>query len=111
MSDRTQVNFRIDTELLATIKQKCSELGCSTTDFFINAAKSALGMETMERTTLPSLDAFQSLIARLVDVETRLSESLASREQILRDIDTTITSRVREEIEKEVASCLGEPIA
>lgn len=80
MAERTQVNFRIDTDLLTAIKQKCEAEGISTTDFFINAAKTALGIETMDRTTLPSLDALESLGERLEELEKRLAERIAALE-------------------------------
>lgn len=118
MSERTQVNFRIDTELLTAIKQKCSELGCSTSEFFINAAKAALGMKTMERTNLSNSEAFLSLTTRLVEVENRLVDSLASKERLaelekqlteaLKNIDDRIAEQVRLGIEQEALACLGE---
>jgi hypothetical protein len=104
---RPQVNFRVPADLLEAIRAKCAEQGVFVTNFFIDSARAALGMETMNPTTHPNSEAFQSLTARLADVETRLAESLASREQMLRDIDATITERVQQGIELEVEKCLG----
>lgn len=95
---RTQINFRLDTELLTAIKAKCEASGISITEFLTDAARTALGIETIERTTYPSKDALESLTERLVSVESRLAECLASRERIER-----IESRV-EEVLGEIAA-------
>ena len=88
---RTQINFRLDTELLAAIKAKCEASGISITEFLTDAARSALGIERMERTTAPSSEVLESLTVRLAIVEERLAHSLASSERIKR-----IESRVEE---------------
>lgn len=80
MTERTQVNFRIDIDLLTAIKQKCEIEGISTTDFFRNAAKTALGIETIDCTTLPSSDALESFTERIEDLEQRLAERIAALE-------------------------------
>lgn len=95
---RTQINFRLDTELLAAIKAKCEESGVSITDFLTDAARSALGIETMDRTTYLSPEALESLTERLASMELNLAECLASREKI-------------ERIEKQVEAVLGETAA
>lgn len=95
---RTQINFRLDTELLAAIKAKCEESGVSITEFLTDAARSALGIERMERTTYPSPEVLESLTERLASVELNLAECLASRERI-------------ERIEKQVEAVLGETAA
>lgn len=79
---RTQINFRLDTELLAGIKAKCEADGISITEFLTDAARRALGIETMNRTTHPNSEVLESLTQRLASVELRLAESLASRERI-----------------------------
>ena len=79
---RTQINFRLDTELLAAIKAKCEADGISITEFLTDAARTALGIETMERATYPSSGVLESLTKRLADMDERLNECLASRERI-----------------------------
>ena len=88
---RTQINFRLVTELLAAIKAHCEADGISVTEFLSDAARTALGIETIERTTALSPDALESLAARLASVESRLADNLASKERIER-----IESRVEE---------------
>lgn len=95
---RTQINFRLDTDLLAAIKAHCEADGVSITEFLTNAARNALGIETIERTILPSASALESLTARLASVESRLEDCLASREKIDR-------------IERQVEEVLGETVA
>lgn len=92
---RTQINFRLDTELLAAIKAKCEESGTSITEFLTDAARTALGIETMVRTTASSSEVLESLTERLAIVEERLAQSLASIGRI-------------ERIEKQVEFALGE---
>lgn len=95
---RTQINFRLDTELLAAIKAKCEESGVSVTDFLTEAARTALGIERMDRTTTLNPEALESLTERLASVELNLAECLASRERI-------------ERIEARVEEVLGETAA
>lgn len=97
---RTQINFRLDTKLLAAIKAKCEESGVSITDFLTEAARTALGIETIERTTTLSPEVLESLTDRLASVELNLAECLASRERIER-----IESRVEEVLGELVGEC------
>ena len=46
---RTQINFRLDDELLAKIKSKCDKSGVSLTDFLTDAARRALGHRMADR--------------------------------------------------------------
>jgi len=79
-SPRPQVNFRIDADLLAAIKAKSAEQGISVTDLFINAAKTALGVETMDHPTLSSLGDLERLVDRIDNMENRLGTRLAELE-------------------------------
>ncbi len=79
---RTQINFRLDTELLAAIKARCEADNITITDFLVDAARSALGIETTERTTLPNSEAVESLEERLAVVEGYLAQCLSSQERI-----------------------------
>ncbi|MEQ9001309.1 MAG: hypothetical protein RID53_33010 [Coleofasciculus sp. B1-GNL1-01] len=44
MSQRTQINLRIDNELLQALREKCASEGCTQTEFITNAIKSSLGI-------------------------------------------------------------------
>ena len=79
---RTQINFRVDTELLAAIKAKCEGSGTTVTDFLTDAARSALGIETMERTTAPSSEVLAGIIERIATLEKRLNSCIADREEV-----------------------------
>lgn len=75
---RAQLNFRLDTELLEAIKARCETDGTTLTDFIINACRSALGMETMKRTTHHNPGTLESLAARLAEVEKRLDKCITN---------------------------------
>lgn len=95
---RTQINFRVDTELLAAIKAKCEASGSTVTDFLTDAARSALGIETMERTTAPNSEVLAGIIARISSLEKRLDSRIANREEVDR-------------LEQQVEVALGETVA
>lgn len=95
---RTQINFRLDTDLLAAIKAKCESEGVSVTDFLTDAAIRALGIEMIERTTYSSPGTLERLGARLASVEVRLEDCLASKERVDR-------------IESQIEAVLGETVA
>ena len=44
MSQRTQINLRIDNELLQALREKCAAEGCTQTEFITNAIKLSLGI-------------------------------------------------------------------
>lgn len=92
---RPQLNFRLDAEMLAAIKAKSEAEGITLTDFIVNACRRALGIETMERTTHPSSDALENLVARLANVESSLAECITSKSRVDR-------------IEQRVEAVLGE---
>lgn len=95
---RPQLNFRLDAEMLAAIKAKSEAEGITLTDFIVNACRSALGIETMERTDYPSSDALENLAARLANVESSLAECITSKSRVDR-------------IEQRVEAVLGETVA
>jgi hypothetical protein len=104
MSDRTQVNFRIDTELLEAIKQAAAERGVSYTRFILDACKVALGRETDTLAPTKS-DGLEELRARLAELEHRLAERIV-REQCLVENEKHLAERidkVEEELGKSVA--------
>ena len=78
---RTQINFRLDTELLTAIKAKCEEKGINVTKFLTDAARRALGFETMQRTITLSPGTLERLETRLADVEKCLANNLVSLEE------------------------------
>ena len=79
---RTQINFRLDTELLAAIKAKCEANGTTVTDFLTSAARNALGIETMEHTDYPNSDVLAGIIERIASLEKRLDGRIADREEV-----------------------------
>ena len=95
---RTQINFRVDTELLAAIKAKCEASGITVTDFLADAARTALGIETMERTNYLNSEVLAGLIARIANLENRLGSRIADRDEVDR-------------LEQQVEVVLGETVA
>ena len=77
MADRTQINFRIDNDLLDAVKAKCETDGVTQTDFIINAIKAALGITP----SIPESSELDKLIeAKLAPIEQRLFERIAALE-------------------------------
>ena len=72
---RTQINFRLDDELLAKIKSKCDKSGVSLTDFLTDAARRALGHRMADR--YPDPDVLSGIIERIDNVEKRLDNRIA----------------------------------
>jgi uncharacterized protein (DUF1778 family) len=77
MADRTQINFRIDNELLDAMKAKCETEGVTQTEFIINAIKAALGIvpSISDPTELDKL-----IEAKLTPIERRLEQRIAALE-------------------------------
>jgi hypothetical protein len=61
MAGRTQINFRVDDDLLAAMKAHCDESGISQTDFLIGAIKGALGIEDIPA-AVPKLEVIDERI-------------------------------------------------
>jgi uncharacterized protein (DUF1778 family) len=77
MADRTQINFRIDNELLDAVKAKCEAEGVTQTEFIINAIKAALGIAP----SISDLTELDKLIeAKLAPIEQRLEQRIAALE-------------------------------
>ena len=74
---RTQINFRLDDELLAKIRAKCDKSGVSLTDYLTDAARSALGRKSMDSTSYPDTEALSGIIERIDNVEKRLDNRIA----------------------------------
>jgi antitoxin component of RelBE/YafQ-DinJ toxin-antitoxin module len=78
MADRTQINFRIDNELLDAMKAKCETEGVTQTEFIINAIKAALGIAPV----VSSPTELDKLIeAKLAPIEQRLEQRIAELEK------------------------------
>lgn len=81
---RTQINIRIDDDLIAAMKLRCDEQGATQTDFIISAIKSALGMPIglPGDVTLPA-EVEERIAARIADVEHKLAARIADVEKKL----------------------------
>jgi hypothetical protein len=79
MTDRTQINFRIENDLLAAIKTKCEEQKITQTNFITNAIKAMLGIETPEDTSVGT-ELIHELRMQLAETEHRLSERISQLE-------------------------------
>jgi uncharacterized protein (DUF1778 family) len=77
MADRTQINFRIDNDLLEAVKEKCETEGVTQTDFIINAIKAALGIAS---SISESTDLDKLIEAKLAPIEQRLLDRIAALE-------------------------------
>lgn len=77
MPGRSQINFRIDAELLANIKQSCELKGITLTDFITNACKVALEIESAKLSTetveVINLQIEKYLASKLPPIEERLA--------------------------------------
>lgn len=77
MPGRSQINFRIDAELLANIKQSCEIKGITLTDFITNACKLALEIEpaqlSPETIEVINLQIEKYLANQLTLIEERLA--------------------------------------
>jgi uncharacterized protein (DUF1778 family) len=89
MPGRSQINFRIDAELLANIKQSCELKGITLTDFITNACKIALEIEPAKLSTetveVINLQVEKYLASKLASIE----ERLATMENQLLQISST----------------------
>ena len=75
-ADRTQINFRIDNDLLDAVKAKCEVEELTQTEFIVNAIKAALGMPS-GATDSTELDKL--IEAKLAPIEQRLEQRLSDR--------------------------------
>lgn len=77
MPGRSQINFRIDTELLANIKHTCELKGITVTEFITNACKVALEIEpaklSAETIEVINLQIEKYLANQLTLIEDRLA--------------------------------------
>lgn len=85
MADRTQINIRIDNELVEAMKARCEEEGSTQTLFIIAAIRMALGMppsapSVLDMTELDKLIE-EKLETRLSPILERLS-NLEERQQL-----------------------------
>lgn len=82
---RTQINIRIDDDLIAAMKLRCDEQGVTQTDFIISAIKSALGMPIGLPSDVAALTAEveERIAARIADVEHKLAARIADVEKKL----------------------------
>lgn len=94
MSDqkRLQLNLRMDgqNELLEAVRQAAEAQGVSINQFVLNALRTAVGRETIHRTTPLNSDALESL---------------------RRELEGTLEQRLAELLDKKLDERLGEPIA
>ncbi|HEY9596939.1 MAG TPA: hypothetical protein V6D33_04660 [Cyanophyceae cyanobacterium] len=91
MAGRTQINFRVDDELLTAIKAHCETQGVSQTDFVIGAIKNALGIQTpssMEPNTEVIDERIDSRLApvwaELAEIKLRLGSELGELTAVLK---------------------------
>lgn len=77
MADRTQINIRIDNELVEAIKARCEEENSTQTEFIVAAIRNALGMPS----STDSTDLNELVDAKLAALEQRLSERIAALEE------------------------------
>jgi uncharacterized protein (DUF4415 family) len=75
-ADRTQINFRIDNDLLDAVKAKCEVGELTQTEFIVNAIKAALGMPSA---ATDSADLDKLIEAKLAPIEQRLEQRLSER--------------------------------
>ncbi len=75
MAGRTQINFRVDDDLLAAMKAHCDANGISQTDFLISAIKNELGIVD----TLAAAPKMELIDER---IDKRLAPVLAELEQL-----------------------------
>lgn len=77
MPGRSQINIRIDAELLANIKQNCELKGITLTEFITNACKVALEIEPAKLSTetveVINLQIEKYLAGKLALIEERLT--------------------------------------
>lgn len=71
MTERTQINFRIDNTLLTAIRDYCDTQNLTQTEFITNALKLAVGMSP---TNESDNEAIQQLSNRIAQLEKRLTE-------------------------------------
>ncbi len=99
-TNRTQVNFRIDTELLEAIKQAAAERGISYTQFILDACKAELGREVTDTAASTNLNGLKELKARIAELEQRLAERIV-RETSLVENDLRLAERI-DKVEEEL---------
>jgi hypothetical protein len=99
MTERTQINFRIENTLLAAIRDRCEAEDITQTDFITNALKMALGMPR-NLTAYPTQDALERLASRLAEIE-----------QYQTKLDKQLDERIEAAIQRQMAEVMGEPIA
>jgi antitoxin component of RelBE/YafQ-DinJ toxin-antitoxin module len=75
-TDRTQINFRIDNDLLDAVKAKCEVEGLTQTEFIVNSIKAALGMPAV---AADSIELDKLIEAKLAPIEQRLEQRLSER--------------------------------
>jgi uncharacterized protein (DUF1778 family) len=99
-TNRTQVNFRIDTELLEAIKQAAAERGISYTQLILDACKAELGREVTDTKASTNSNGLKELKARIAELEQRLAERIV-REKSLVENDLRLAERI-DKVESEL---------
>ena len=99
-TNRTQVNFRIDTELLEAIKLAAAERGISYTQFILDACNAELGREVTDTPPSTNLNGLKELRARIAELEQRLAERIV-KEKSLVDNDLRLAERI-DKVEEEL---------